>query len=287
MHRIKNLFTPPAFIAGLALFVALGGPAQAAKLITGADVRNSSLTGKDVRNNSLTGADVRGLQEGDFAPGALAGLNGPKGDTGATGATGAAGARGDTGAKGDTGAAGATGEKGDKGDKGEAGTFRWLLVDETGAIVAQSGGFRIAAAYPTTPAGANGNVYIHAGENLSDNGINATLGLTNQQQQDAIAGNAGANPGSDANPEFSGEITATVCAITGVVACAPIDQGTGVSANNRQTFVVSPRLSDGQRTADASSPTPASPANRKRFYVSITGSSPATFTNETPAVALP
>lgn len=273
MSRIR--INPAVAIAGTALFVALGGPAQAAKLLDGGDIRNGSLTGKDVRNNSLTSSDVRDLKVGDFAAGALAGLNGPQGAKGDPGATGA---------KGDTGPAGPAGEKGDKGD---AGTSRWLLVDETGAIVAQSGGFRIATAYPTTPAGANGNVYIHAGEDLSDNGINATIALQNQVNQDALSGNAGANPGSDANPEFSGEITATVCAITGVVACAPIDQGTGVSANNRQTFVVSPRLSDGQRTADANSPTPASPPNRKRFYVSISGASPATFTNDAPAVALP
>ena len=100
-------------------------------------------------------------------------------------------------------------------------------------------------------------------------------------------GNAGANPGADSNPEFSGEISATMCAITGVVGCAPIDVVTSESANNRQTFVVSPRQSDGQRTADANSPTPATPSNRKRFYVQISGTSPATFTNDTPAVALP
>src|SRR5687767_2000595 len=119
VHRIKNLFTPPAVIAGLALFVALGGPAQAAKLITGADVRN----------NSLTGRDIRDLRVNDFAPGALAGLSGDQGERGATGAQGAAGAAGKDGAAGAQGAQGiqgAPGGKGDKGDKGEAGTSRWL-----------------------------------------------------------------------------------------------------------------------------------------------------------------
>ncbi len=277
MRRIN----PSLAVASAALFVALGGPAQAAKLIGGEDVRDGSLTGRDVRSNSITSKDVRDLRAGDFAAGALAGLSGSQGERGTPGVAGAAGAAG---TKGDT---GARGEKGDQGDKGDAGTSRWLLVDATGAIVAQSGGFRIANAYPTTPPGANGNVYIHAGEDLSDNGINATIALQNQVDQDGVAGNAGANPGPDANPEFSGEISATVCAITGVVACAPIDVGTGQSSNNRSTFVVSPRLSDGQRTADANSPTPANPSNRKRFYVSISGTSPATFTNAAPAVALP
>ena len=240
VHRIKNHLTPPALIAGLALFVALGGPAQAAKLLDGGDVRNGSLTGKDVRNNSLTGADVRGLKARDFAPGTLAGLSGARGG-------------------------------------------RWLLVDATGAIVAQSGGFRIAAAYPAMPAPANGNVYIHAGEDLSDNGINATIALQNKVNQDG-GGMAGADGGPDANAEFSGEISATMCAITGVVACAPTDVATGQPADNRQTFVVSPRLSDGQRTAGA---TDSSTGTRKRFYVTISGTSPKTFTNDTRAVALP
>jgi hypothetical protein len=47
--------------AYLALFVALGGTAIAAKpLITGADVQDGSLTGTDVQDGSLTGADVLG-----------------------------------------------------------------------------------------------------------------------------------------------------------------------------------------------------------------------------------
>lgn len=65
-----------------------------------------------------------------------------------------------------------------------------------------------------------------------------------------------------------------MCGIAGVVACAP------AGSNNRNHFVVSPRLSDGQVTTDV---------NRKRFYVTITGDStdyvaPAT---PIPAVALP
>jgi len=52
-HARRNL------VAYLALFVALGGTAVAAKpLITGADVQDGSLTGADVENDSLTGSDV-------------------------------------------------------------------------------------------------------------------------------------------------------------------------------------------------------------------------------------
>jgi len=46
-------------VAYLALFLALGGSAIAAKpLIDGADVQDESLTGADVQNDSLTGDDI-------------------------------------------------------------------------------------------------------------------------------------------------------------------------------------------------------------------------------------
>lgn len=46
-------------IACVALFVALGGPSYAAKLVTGADIKDGSVTGKDVKNSSLRSADVK------------------------------------------------------------------------------------------------------------------------------------------------------------------------------------------------------------------------------------
>ncbi|MEV4422800.1 hypothetical protein AB0L40_22900 [Patulibacter sp. NPDC049589] len=134
---------------------------------------------------------------------------------------------------------------------------RWLLVNAAGEIEAQSGGFTVRSAYVANPPGASENVYVDAGEDLSAKGLTATIALQNQVDQDTPPnGMNGKQPGSDANPEFSGEIAATRCAITGVVACAP--PGTNTSSH----FVVSPRLSDGS---------PTSAATRKRFYVTITG----------------
>ena len=136
---------------------------------------------------------------------------------------------------------------------------RWALVDAQGEIVAQSGGFSVTAAYPVLdPAGgdpnrANGNVYINAGEDLSDNGIAATVALQNTVEQNNNGNTNGRAPGSDANPEFSGEIAAAMCE-PGIVNCAP--PGTG----NTNHLVVSPRLSDGAPTDDT---------NRKRFYVFV------------------
>ena len=71
-------------MAAVALCVGAGGTAVAAKLITGKDVRNSSLTGIDIRNKSLTKKDFRG---------SIRGARGPQGPAGAPGATGATGRR--------------------------------------------------------------------------------------------------------------------------------------------------------------------------------------------------
>ncbi|HEX8103154.1 MAG TPA: hypothetical protein VF533_11100 [Solirubrobacteraceae bacterium] len=109
---------------------------------------------------------------------------------------------------------------------------RWLLVNEFGEIVAQSGGFRVLDAYAT-----NDNVYIDSGEDLTDNGLAATIAVRNVE-------------GS-----FGGEIAASRCQIAGAVECAP------TSAKNNQAFVVAPRNSDGSGTTAQT---------RKRFYVVVT-----------------
>lgn len=136
---------------------------------------------------------------------------------------------------------------------------RWLLVNAAGEIERQSGGFRIVAAYPANPDAANGNVYIDAGEDLTDNGINATIALQNtvDQRGGTMNGTNGPDgqPNEGDNLEFSGEISATQCQLPGIVNCAP------EGARNPNSFVVSPRLSNGERTTNDT---------RKRFYVMIT-----------------
>ena len=109
---------------------------------------------------------------------------------------------------------------------------------------------------------ANGNVYIDANEDLSDNGIVTTIALQNTVDQNGDAITSGRAVGADSNPEFSGEITASQCSFTGAMGiptnCAP------PAAQNETSFVVSPRNSDGSVT---------SADTRKRFYVIITGDS--------------
>lgn len=82
-------------VAVVALVLAMGGTATAAKLISGKQIRNSSVTGKDIRNGSLGPADLSGK-----AKAALAGTAGPAGPAGPAGAPGAAGAKGEQGDRG-------------------------------------------------------------------------------------------------------------------------------------------------------------------------------------------
>lgn len=275
MRRITKP-SPSMVMSMVALSVSLGGTSYAAVQLTGKDIKNNSLTGADIRNSSLTGSDVKNssitgsdikngsLRAADFGPTSL-----PKGDKGDTGAQGPAGAQG---------------PKGDTGAQGPAGPSRWVLVARDGTIEAQSGGFRIANAYPAGSAG-EANVYIDSGDaNLSNNGIVASVALQNQQSlkgdglpaDNAVDGKRvnGRNTGADLNPEFAGEISVSRCNIAGLVACAPNDLvangGDGMTANRDKYFVVSPRNSDGTFTKNDSAPG-AGDNTHKRFYVIISG----------------
>lgn len=257
----------PMIMSTAALVVALGGTSYAAATIGTNDIKNGAVTSPKITDGTIRSIDIRdgGIFARDLAPG----VAGP----------GPAGPQGPVGPQGAPGADGEDGEDGATGPAGPAGTGRWVYVGRDGTILAQSGGFTLVAGYPTLtdtdpdPAidnslRANGNVYINANEELSDNAVVATVVLQNTVNQDGIAGNAGRNPGADANPEFSGEIAVSRCSFTGNAGvpiptnCAP------PAAQNESSFVVSPRLSDGGvTTGDAAT------GNRKAFYVIITGDS--------------
>ncbi len=74
---------PGVALLVIALVVAASSGAVAAKKITGADVKNSSLTSKDIKDQTL--------QPADFSATAKSSLAGPAGPKGATGAAGVAG----------------------------------------------------------------------------------------------------------------------------------------------------------------------------------------------------
>ena len=220
--------SPSMAVSVMALVVASTGTSYAAGLIGSDDVRNNSLTTMDIKDKSLKGRDIKNdvIGSNKIRNGSLKSRDFKAGELPA-------------------------------GPQGPAGVGRWALVDATGAIIAQSGGFSVTAGYPAAPAAANGNVYINAGENLANNAVIATIALQNTADLNGDAILNGRAPGADANPEFSGEISAAVCT-PGVVNCAP--PGTG----NPNHLVVSPRNSDGSFTTDGA---------RKRFYVVVTGDS--------------
>jgi hypothetical protein len=98
---VKKILTyrPSAsmLVAILAVVLACGGSATAARLITGKQIKNNSVTSSDVRNNSLRSKDVRNrsLLAKDFKRGQLPrGAQGPQGLRGSTGATGPRGPAG-------------------------------------------------------------------------------------------------------------------------------------------------------------------------------------------------
>jgi hypothetical protein len=75
VDAVRRLRPSPALvIALLALFVALGGPAQAARLLTGKDIKNRSLSTKDLSKKAvktLRSTPRGSVKEGQLANGAV------------------------------------------------------------------------------------------------------------------------------------------------------------------------------------------------------------------------
>jgi hypothetical protein len=206
-------------MATAAMFIALGGTSYAAVKITGAEVRDGTLTGRDVRNGSLSGRDVRNgsLRAADIARGQIP--SGPRGPQGVPG------------------------PKGDNGDQGPGG--RWLLIDETGSIEQQSGGFTVISkpGINGQPA-SNPNVYVDTGSTLVGKGLSASTAIQNRLDRDA---------NGTADPAFAGDAAIGRCN-TAAVACAP------AGTNEDDTLVVR-SLAD---NADVTSQT-------RRVWVQVTG----------------
>ncbi len=240
----------PMIVSVAALVVALGGTSYAAAKIGTSDIERDAVTSAKIDNGTVRSGDVKdgSLRKVDLAPGAM--TSGPRGPVG---------------------------------PQGEDGTGRWALIGPDGTIVSQSGGFTLVAGYPVLPdtsvppapnnsLRANGNVYLNANEDLSDNGIVASVVLQNTADLNGDTVTSGRAPGADANPEFSGEIAVSRCNVgapttppSGPTNCAP------AGAQNATSFVVSPRLSDGSVTTGLG--TAADRGTRKAFYVIVTGDS--------------
>ena len=120
---------------------------------------------------------------------------------------------------------------------------RWALVNESGQIERQTGGFSIVNCYQ-----ANDNCYLNVGEVARDDAVIAQVVV---QNVDPIAGTV-----------LSGETGTAPCGAE-FVACAP----PGTEAN--EVVVVAPRNSAGGTDAD---PAGGAAEDRFRFYVVLTDS---------------
>ncbi len=209
MKRFMKLPSPAMVVASAALFVALGGTSYAVATgsIDSREIRNGTIVEKDIKSQGIEGSDIKNgaLAARDIKPGSL---------TGASLAPGVAGK-----------------------------TSRWALVNRGGQIEAQSGGFSVTSAYPA--GGGNGNVYINAGEDLSDNGISATIALENGYDIDGDGYQSGtSSTRADQQPASSPVRSRHRDAqIPGIVECGP------TAAKNTNNLVVSPRNSDGTLTS--------------------------------------
>jgi hypothetical protein len=241
--RMPGRPTPAGVIACLALFVSLGGVSYAFatgsidsreiknNTIRGEDMRRSSVTAREIRRRSLDGTDIKiNRVGGNAVKEEVLETSKLKQVPSAAKADEAANAL-------------LLGGK----SAAQLGT-RWALVNEAGAIEAQSGGFAIVNCYS-----ANANCYLDAGEDVRGKGMLATVSVAN----------------TDGSPIVSGEAGVAACGAT-TVTCAP------PNTEADDVLVVAPRTRDasGDLTGTAPTPgtTPPAPADAARFYVFVTGS---------------
>jgi hypothetical protein len=231
MKRLLMRRPSPALgVAVTALFISLGGVSYGVatgsidsreikdRTIRGKDMRANSVTAREIKRRSLDGTDIKLDRVGGNAVKEQS-LDGSKiGKVPSAVAADTVGGR----------------------SAGQLET-RWALVNESGQIERQTGGFAIVNCYA-----ANANCYIDAGEDVRDNGIHAEIAVNN----------------TDGSPFFSGD-TATAPCGAAFVACAP------PNTESDNVLVVTPRASDGTVPGGV---TPPAPADAARFYVFVTSS---------------
>jgi hypothetical protein len=221
--------SPALALAFVALFVSLGGVSYgvATGSIDSREVKNKSLRGQDLRANTVTAREIkrRSIDGTDIKVNRVGG-NAVKEEVLESAKIGKVPSAG---------SADNAAEAARVGGKTAAqlGT-RWALVNESGAIEAQSGGFTLTDCYST-----NANCYINAGEDVRNRGISAEIAVQN----------------TDGTPRFGGETGTAPCGAA-FVACAP------PNTEDPNVLVVAPRDSAGAAPAAA---------DRLRFYVFVTG----------------
>jgi hypothetical protein len=193
-HERRRGPTPSIAVAGVALFIALGGTAVAAAgLIHSGDIAPGAVTSKAIRNDGvkpwdlntrtkelLHGAKGVAGAKGDTGVSGSPGANGANGPSGANGADGTNGANGANGANGPNGANGADGTNGTDGTDGTNGT------DGTDGTIAPLSATRGLTALPTASppttvvdlAVPAGNYVVLAKTQLSHTGAGDTINCT-------------------------------------------------------------------------------------------------------------
>ncbi len=207
--------TSGATLAAAALVVAAGGffSLAGSDSVTKGDIRKGAVGKSEVRSDAVGHAELR-----------TGSVRGSEVDEASLGKVPSAGAADTVGGKSAT----------------QLDT-RWALVNESGVIERQTGGFTIVNCYAS-----NANCYIDAGEDVTNNGLSAQVSVAN----------------TDGSPILSGEAGVAACGAP-TVTCAP----TGTETPN--VLVVAPRASDGTVPGGAA---PPNAANAARFYVFVSGS---------------
>lgn len=220
MKRFKGAKPSPALaVAFIALFVSLGGVSYGLatgsidsreiknNTIRSADHRANSVTARELRRRSLDGTDIKiervggdAVKEQVLETEKLARV--PRAENADRLAS----------------------------QEPSAYSTRWALINAQGQIEQQTGGFNVTSCF------VNDNCYINVNEDVTNNGVDATIATTNN----------GAG-------QLFGEIGAAPCG-KAFVTCAP------AGTENNNTVVVAPRDSNGAKAPS-------------RFYVYVTGSS--------------
>lgn len=219
-------------IACCAFAASVGGTAfaeKANKQITSKNIADGTIKNRDVKDDTLKGNKI--------AEGSLAQVPSAASADSATNATTANSAT----------TAGSADTAGDSdtvgGQSPDDLETRWVLVGADGTIVAQTGGFTLVNCYA-----ANANCYIDAGEDVTDNAIDAEIATSN-------------NPDAGTDGQLTGDTSASPCFFD-FVNCGPAGTDTGNGGNNG-VFVVTPRNSDG---------TDPGAGDRYPFYATISDS---------------
>ena len=216
--------SPALVLAFVALFAALAGGAYAAKKVAKGSVitksiKKGAVTSAKVLDDTLTGRDINESSLGEVPLATKA----KSADT----ATTADRVGGKSATQLDT---------------------RWALINESGMIEQQTGGFSLVNCYQ-----ANANCYLSIGEDARNFGLAANVSINN----------------TDGSAILSGETGVAACGAT-TVNCAP------PNTEVNDVVVVAPRTRNatGDLTGTAPTPgtTPPLPVDAARFYVFVTGS---------------